>query len=333
FDRGIIITKGTALEKLAAVDRVIFDKTGTLTEGSMRISNCTVFDGTDKQEIVDIASCLELFSDHPVARAFKRETTVVHHQALKVEQTNGAGLKGWIEGKTYYIGSEQYISESLGVVFEVDNLSVTQVYLADDRQVLAVFEIHDDIREGALLTVNWLKTEGKKVSLLSGDKLTPVKWLAKKVGIEELKSDASPSDKLKEIDRFQHAGEQVAMVGDGVNDAPILAKADVSISVSGASQLARASSDVLLMNNDMQSLKHVFQLSKKTNAIIKQNMAWALVYNIGALPLAMGGHVEPWQAALGMSVSSLVVVLNSFRLRFVLPTVNKANQTPRSRFG
>ncbi|MGB1990143.1 MAG: HAD-IC family P-type ATPase, partial [Cycloclasticus pugetii] len=191
----------------------------------------------------------------------------------------------------------------------------------------------DDIRQGASSAVNWLKSDGKKVSLLSGDKLSPVAWLAKKVAIEDFKSDATPSDKLKEIDRMQRGGEQVAMVGDGVNDAPILAKADVSISVSGASQLARASSDILLMNNDMQNLQHVFKLSKKTKAIIKQNMAWALVYNIGALPLAMAGHVEPWQAALGMSISSLVVVLNSFLLRFVLPAASKSKKISRLHVG
>ncbi|AFT66793.1 heavy metal translocating P-type ATPase [Cycloclasticus sp. P1] len=333
FDHGIIITKGTALEKLASINRVVFDKTGTLTEGSMNVSDCTVFDGRDKQSIMDIAISLERFSDHPIARAFKHEKTVNPQPASAIEQTNGAGLKGSIEGKTYYIGSQQYIKQSSGLMFETHNSNVTQVYLADDVQCLAVFEIHDDIRQGASSAVNWLKSDGKKVSLLSGDKLSPVAWLAKKVAIEDFKSDATPSDKLKEIDRMQRGGEQVAMVGDGVNDAPILAKADVSISVSGASQLARASSDILLMNNDMQNLQHVFKLSKKTKAIIKQNMAWALVYNIGALPLAMAGHVEPWQAALGMSISSLVVVLNSFLLRFVLPAASKSKKISRLHVG
>ena len=207
------------------------------------------------------------------------------------------------------------------------------MYLSTDVNLLAVFEIHDDIRVGAAKAISWLKNQGKAVSLLSGDKQIPARWLAKKVGIEDVKSEASPRDKLAEIDRLQLAGEQVVMVGDGMNDAPILAKADVSISVSGASQLARASSDILLLNNDMQALQHVFSLSKKMGIIIKQNMMWALVYNVGALPLAMAGYVEPWQAALGMSVSSLVVVLNSFRLRFVLSKANKAKQQKRVEFG
>ena len=319
FGQGIIITKGTSLETLATVDRVIFDKTGTLTQGAMTVSNVTLFGSQERQNVMDIAISLESFSDHPIARAFKREKAKVNYQAMNVEQASGRGLQGVVEGGVYYLGSEDFINQALAITLDRVDANVTQVYLANEKQVLASFEIHDDIRKGAQLSVAWLKEQGKKVSLLSGDKSVPVKWLAKQVGIEDVTFNATPSDKLNEIDRLQLAGERVVMVGDGVNDAPILAKADVSISVSGASQLARASSDVLLMNNDMQSLRYVFRLSSKVSAIIKQNMGWALVYNIGALPLAMMGYVEPWQAALGMSVSSLVVVLNSFRLRFVTP--------------
>ncbi|MDX2426409.1 MAG: heavy metal translocating P-type ATPase, partial [Cycloclasticus sp.] len=315
FERGIIITKGQALEKLANIKHVIFDKTGTLTQGSMRVFNCHLYSSLDRQSVLDIAICLEGFSDHPIARAFKREKALQHHQANHVEHKSGAGLKGVIEGENYYLGSKNYLLESLGISVNSTDTQATQVYLADNKQLLAVFEIHDDIRKGASSAIAWLKEQGKSVSLVSGDREAPVAWVAKKLAIRQYKFDASPADKLNEIERLQANGEQAAMVGDGVNDAPIMAKADVSISVSGASQLARSSSDILLMGDDMNSLQQVFQFSIKTRAIIKQNMVWALVYNIGALPLAMGGHVEPWQAALGMSVSSLVVVLNSFRLR------------------
>jgi len=190
-----------------------------------------------------------------------------------------------------------------------------------------VFEIKDDIRQGAKATLAWLQGQGKTVSLLSGDRQAPVRWLAKKLGIEQYQFGASASDKLAEIERLQGSGEQTAMVGDGVNDAPVLAKADVSISVSGASQLARSSSDILLLGDDMDSLRQVIKLSQSTRSVIQQNIAWALLYNLGALPLAIGGHVEPWQAALGMSISSLVVVLNSFRLRWTLRATNKMQLT------
>ena len=330
FERGIIITKGQALEKLANIKHVIFDKTGTLTQGSMRVFNSHLYSSLDRQSVLDIAICLEGFSDHPIARAFKREKALQHHQANHVEHKSGAGLKGVIEGENYYLGSKNYLLESLGISVNSTDTQATQVYLADNKQLLAVFEIHDDIRKGASSAIASLKEQVKSVSLVSGDREAPVAWVAKKLAISQYKFDASPADKLSEIERLQANGEQAAMVGDGVNDAPIMAKADVSISVSGASQLARSSSDILLMGDDMNSLQQVFQFSKKTRAIIKQNMVWALVYNIGALPLAMGGHVEPWQAALGMSVSSLVVVLNSFRLRLQSFGAKVSNSTGRS---
>ncbi|ORU94095.1 MAG: ATPase P [Cycloclasticus sp. symbiont of Bathymodiolus heckerae] len=331
FDKGIIITKGTALEKLATIKQVVFDKTGTLTQGTMSIENCEVFKSSfEQQESVDIAIGLEQFSDHPIARAFKQQKPVVVHQVVAVEQKNGAGLSGEIKGIRYYLGSENYVRE-YSTLTAVKQSKGTQVYLANEERVLAVFEIHDDIRHGARNIVQWLKGRGKYVSLLSGDKEMPVTWLAKKVGIDDAMFNITPQGKLDEIDRLQVAGKQVVMVGDGINDAPVLAKADVSVSVSGASQLARSSSDILLMSDDMESLQQVFQLSAKMNGVIKQNMLWALVYNIGALPLAMAGYVEPWQAALGMSVSSLVVVLNSFRLRFTLPVTKVRDVTELSR--
>jgi len=319
FDKGIIITKGTALEKLAGIKRVVFDKTGTLTQGAMSISQTHVLQQQySPQALLDIAISLEQFSDHPIARAFKNESVATKHKPTSVEQQNGGGLSGEIDGVRYYLGSERYIRQH-STLSEHAQTEKTQVYLANKEAVLAIFEIQDDLRDGAESTVRWLKEKGRAVHLLSGDKKTPVVLLAKKLGIEHVNFEVTPEGKLSEIDRLQEHGEQVVMVGDGINDAPVLAKADVSVSVSGASQLARSSSDILLMGDDMQSLKDVFQLSTKMNAIIKQNMLWALVYNIGALPLAMMGYVEPWQAALGMSVSSLIVVLNSFRLRFVLP--------------
>ena len=315
FSKGIIITNGQALEKLASIQHVIFDKTGTLTQGAMRVSTQHVLAQLDEVKCLDLAISLEAFSDHPIARAFKREQQSTVYKPEQVKHSNGKGLTGVVEQQQYYLGSWQYVSEVLDLSAEPVEMSGSLVYLANDKQLLAVFEIEDDIRKGALSTVAWLKQRGKSVHLVSGDRESPVRWLAGKLSIDQVKFNASPADKLIEIERLQQQGEQAVMIGDGVNDAPIMAKADVSISVSGASQLARSSSDILLMSDDMSALRYVFQLSGQTRRVIKQNMLWALVYNIGALPLAVAGQVEPWQAALGMSVSSLIVVLNSFRLR------------------
>ena len=315
FNKGIIITNGQALEKLAGTQHVIFDKTGTLTQGSMRILTQHKLALLDVSQCLDIAIGLEAFSDHPIARAFKREQQGTVNKAQQVKHSNGKGLSGIVDQQQYYLGSWGHVSELLGLSIEPLEMQGSLVYLADDKQLLAVFEIEDDIRKGAKSTVAWLRQRGKSVHLVSGDRESPVNWLAEKLGIDQIKSNASPEGKLAEIERIQQHGGQAVMIGDGVNDAPVMAKADVSISVSGASQLARSSSDILLVGDDMSGLRYVFELSSKTRRVIKQNMLWALVYNIGALPLAVAGQVEPWQAALGMSVSSLIVVLNSFRLR------------------
>ena len=319
FNKGIIITKGQALDKLASIKHVIFDKTGTLTQGVMRITDYQQLAQLEYQECLDIAISLEAFSEHPIARAFMREQQGKVYPPQQVKHVNGAGLMANINQQEYYLGSWGYVAGVLALEEEPVQMSGSLVYLATAEQLLAVFEIEDDIRQGAVSTVTWLQQQGKVLHLVSGDRAMPVDWLAAKLGIERVKSNASPVDKLNEIECLQQRGDPAVMIGDGVNDAPIMAKADVSISVSGASQLARSSSDILLMGDDMSALRDVFALSSQTRRVIKQNMCWALVYNIGALPLAMAGQVEPWQAALGMSVSSLVVVLNSFRLRMLRP--------------
>ncbi len=318
FDLGIIVTKGQALEKLAIIKYFIFDKTGTLTQGNMRITNCYTFTEHNQQQALALAISLEQFSDHPIAQAFKCEKVELTYQADDVKNTNGAGLEGLIQGEQYYLGSKQYIQGCIGFSDRTRQTKNSTVYLANSNEVVAVFNIEDDIRQGAGALVGLLNEQGKTVSLISGDHQAPVSWLARHLSISHYKFDRTPRDKLTEVEALQAEGVQVVMVGDGMNDAPVMAQADVSISVSGASQLARSSSDILLMGDDMKNLENVFNMSIRTRHVIKQNMLWALVYNIGALPLAISGQLEPWQAALGMSLSSLMVVLNSFRLRLTI---------------
>jgi len=317
FSEGIIITNGRALETLGSTDHVVFDKTGTLTEGRMVVKTCRILSSAHNETFVfDIAASLEILSDHPIAQAFRSTEVSTPMKTSDVTHKPGLGICGKVDGVQYYLGSNKLIESILKQPVDDTEVSNTHVYLANENMLIAVFEIDDTIRTGVKSTLSWLKQHGKKVSLLSGDQKTAVDWFAKKVGINDYSAEASPAEKLLFIEQLQHHGNTVAMVGDGINDAPVLAKADVSIAVSTASQLARASSDILLLKHDMSSLKQVFILSKKTKHIILQNMSWALIYNLGALPLALLGHVQPWQAALGMSISSLIVVLNSFRIRF-----------------
>jgi Cu2+-exporting ATPase len=317
FSEGIIVTNGRAMEKLATTDHVVFDKTGTLTEGRMVVKTCRVLSSAhDETFAFEIAASLEILSDHPIAQAFRPTQAHTLMETSNVVHKTGLGICGKVNGVQYYLGSNKLIESVLVQPIDDTGISNTHIYLADENALIAIFEIDDTIRAGVKSTLSWLTKHGKKVSLLSGDQKTAVRWFAKKVGIRDYSAEVSPTEKLLFIEQLQHQCRAVAMVGDGINDAPVLAKADVSIAVSTASQLARASSDILLLRHDMNSLKHVFILSKKTKQIILQNMSWALIYNLGALPLALLGHIQPWQAALGMSISSLIVVLNSFRIRF-----------------
>lgn len=315
FERGVVVTQGNVLETLTTTQQVVFDKTGTLTQGSMRIASCQLLAGMKESGAFKIAASLERFSDHPIAKAFELQAELIPYVVSDVEHQNGAGLSGVINGVTYFLGSNTFIKSSIGVDSDTSKMTGTPVVLASYGQVIAIFEIRDVVRSGVTDMVAWLKHRKKSIALLSGDHLASVAWLAKKVGIDEYASNLSPDEKLTALAEFQTADNKVVMVGDGVNDAPVMAKADVSISVAGASQLARASSDILLLGDDMNNIQRVFLIADKTNSVIRQNMVWALVYNVGALPLAMMSYIEPWQAALGMSISSLVVVLNSFRLR------------------
>jgi len=321
----------TAYTKLASINRVIFDKTGTLTEGSMAISNFVVHTSTSQQSVLDIAASLETHSDHPIAQAFLTNKSDDALKATDITHTNGQGISGNINGNTYYLGSKKFIDKLLGAKIETTPTHNTQVFLANETQLIASFEVGNTIRKGVKPLMHWLKNQGKSVSLLSGDHDKAVSSFAHQIDIDSYTAGVSPAEKLQLIENIQVNNEAVVMVGDGINDAPVLAKADVSISVSSASQLASASSDILLLRNDMSNLKHVFLLSKKTKQVILQNMSWALLYNLGALPLALLGYVEPWQAALGMSVSSLVVVLNSFRIKIQSASYSKPNNPLTSR--
>jgi Cu2+-exporting ATPase len=316
FNQGIIVTNGQAMEKLTATDHVVFDKTGTLTEGKMVVKTCHMQSASHTQQFAfDIAASLEALSDHPIAQAFRSTKTSTKIKVTDVTHKTGLGICGKVNGIQYYLGSIKLVENALERPVTNQNTAGTLIYLATNDELIAIFEINDSVRDGVKDTLSWLAKQGKSVSLLSGDQEASVSWFSKKIGISKYTSSASPAEKLSYIEQLQDHGHGVAMIGDGINDAPVLAKADVSIAVSTASQLARASSDILLLRHDMNSLKQVFILSKMTKQIILQNMSWALIYNLGALPLALLGHVQPWQAALGMSISSLIVVLNSFRIR------------------
>ena len=229
FERGVVVTRGNVLETLTSINNIVFDKTGTLTQGTMTVSSCQLLFNHTEPQAFDIAASLERYSDHPIAKAFKPLDERSVHAVIDVEYQNGGGLSGVIDGERYFLGSSAFIESKTGQTPDVSGMTGTPVILAAINQLIAVFEIRDVVRKGVPEIVAWLKQRGKSVALLSGDHSSSVAWLAKKVGIDNYASNLSPDEKLNELKTFQSESNKVVMVGDGVNDAPVMAKADVSI--------------------------------------------------------------------------------------------------------
>jgi len=311
---GVLTTRGHALETLARASHIILDKTGTLTTGRLRLQQVTLLGDLDEGACLRVAAALEQASEHPVARALSHEVTDAP-LARDVVAIPGQGLEGLVDGVRYRIGQPGYVAELLGQ--SADNLvegSHTEVWLACEQSLLAVFGLSDSLRPGAVEAVADLRRLGLAPLLYSGDSEAAVARVAQQLGIEDFFARMRPGDKLQAMHDLQAKGALVAMVGDGVNDAPILAGAQVSLAMGGGTQLAQASADMVLLSEQLPHLPRAVEMARATLRIIRQNLAWAVLYNLVALPLAAMGYVAPWMAAIGMSASSLIVVLNALRL-------------------
>jgi len=311
---GVLTTRGHALETLAHATHMIFDKTGTLTEGRLRLDSVETFTTLDRNECLRIAAALEQGSEHPIARALIAEAPE-SPRAEAMLASPGQGIEGVVNGDRYRIGVSAYVNELCMDDVSISGDTLSSVVLGNENGALAHFCFADHLRAGAEVTIRQLQQLGLEVELLSGDELNAVQSVASTLGIDRFQARSRPEDKLARIRELQSAGAVVAMIGDGVNDAPVLAGAQVSLAMGGGTQLAHASADMVLLSEQLPHLVDAVRTSRRTLAVIRQNLAWALVYNIVALPLAAVGWVAPWMAAIGMSTSSLVVVLNALRLR------------------
>lgn len=309
---GILLKRADALEQLTEVTDIVFDKTGTLTYGEFSIDKIWSIDELEQDELLSIAVTLEMRSEHPIAKAFKK--LEIDKISLAVDNFNvsmGNGISGLIDGHTYKLGSLSYVkSDPLAINAQL--YKDASVLLSKDNKIVAAFWLVDKIKSDVSDTL--LQLKGYNQSILSGDTEHNVQEVASALGIKNIYAQCSPADKLERINKIQQENKKVLMLGDGINDLPVLAKADVSVAVGNASDLAKNTADIILLNPQLDSLIMVLALAKRTRSKIKQNMAWAIGYNVLVLPLAMAGCLTPWMAALGMSLSSIVVVYNSTRL-------------------
>lgn len=325
--QGFLIRRSNALPTLAATDHVIFDKTGTLTSSAMEIRAVHVRGNSSTAEAFALAAALEANSSHPIARAFRSSSAV--KPAAQVKIVPGCGMEGRIDAAQYRIGTLKFaggLANTSTTGWESENPDIRNIYLGDNHGIVAHFEIVEQIRVGARELVADLQKMQLSTSIASGDQLNVVAALAKRIGIDSWKSGLLPEGKLELVRELQAEGETVTAIGDGINDSPVLAGADVSIAMGSGTSIAQHSADCVWLGSHLHGLDVAFRTARRTMQIVRQNLAWALFYNALAIPLAVTGKLDPWMAALGMSLSSLLVMLNALRLSRPTDSVHAAGR-------
>ena len=312
--RRVLVQELPAVEVLARVDTLCLDKTGTLTSGRLKVSKFTHSDKFDASALFSLVSG----SDHPVSRAVG-EYLRANFKDLKLLELSGfeniaaRGTQAKFDGKKLAGGSEKFMRE-LGL-YNGEAVHGTSYFFAVDGEVLAVFELEESLKEGAKECVDALKNAGIRVAMLTGDNEYAAKRVAEGLGVDETVANALPTDKAAYVERLAQQGRNVLMVGDGINDAAALALSSVAVCMGSGAAVSIEKSDVVLMRDDPASLAAAVALARKTYRIVRQNLAFSLVYNAVTIPLAMAGYVAPAVAALSMSLSSVAVVLNAMRAR------------------
>ena len=316
--RGVLVVKPDAIEALAGATHVVFDKTGTLTNRRLVVERIQVFSGdVTAAGALRLAAALARESRHPASQAIameasnqpggERDVPVVAGQTTAHD---GAGIEGRVGARCMRLGRPDFALRGAPVPPGLE----ASVLLADLDGLIAAFDLTEQLRPGAREAIESLIRQGLAVEILSGDAPQRVADIAGQLGVADWHARLQPADKLQRLSQLRAAGARVVAVGDGVNDAPVLAGADVAVAMSSGADLAQASSDIVLAGESLEALAGASSLVRQTRTILRQNQRWAIAYNVGAVPLAALGFVSPWLAALGMSLSSLLVVLNAMRI-------------------
>ena len=314
--QGVLVVQPHVLETLHRVTHVVFDKTGTLTLGRPALRETTVFGAEDEQWCRRAAAALEQSSAHPLAAALAEAVGQggAMPAAQQIVEHAGCGVEGTIAGRMLRLGSAAFVAGLAGTPAPPSG-AWTSVYLGAAGQWLARFELADPLREDAADVMRHFRARAKDVILLSGDQQAVTERVAAEAGIAVAHGDTLPQQKLEFVQRLQAGGAVVAMIGDGVNDAAVLRAADVSFAMGGGAALAQAHADTVLLSARLGAIVDADTAAAQTMAVVRQNLAWATVYNLTAIPAAALGWLNPWMAGIGMAASSALVVLNALRLR------------------
>ena len=306
---GVVMKNGAFLERAANTTAVVFDKTGTLTLAALSIEAVYPLADLDTDTCLQLAAALECHSEHPIARAFLADTA---YQAEQIQLVTGFGVEGRIDGISYRIGQAQFAAINAPVPPDENGL---WILLATEQQPLAWFRLRDQLREEAPGVIIRLQQRGLRVAIFTGDSSSDGRRLAESLAVDQLQTHMTPEQKVTAVRELASSGYRVMMLGDGINDAGAMAVADTSIAVSPRDIFVQTSADATLLNSSLILVPSVLLFARKCRAIIRQNIAWSVIYNFTVIPFAIMGLVPPWMAALGMSLSSLLVVINAGRLR------------------
>lgn len=336
-EHGVLIKSGEALETTHNLDTIVFDKTGTLTEGKPIVTDILVTPLITKENLLYYAASGETGSEHPLGEAIVQKSKEENMTLAKpdhFEAIPGHGIRVEIEGKDMYIGNRKLMLEQKIDLSSMEKESnrladegKTPMYLSVDGELAGIIAVADTLKENSMKAVKELRRRGVEVIMITGDNKRTANAIAKQVGIDSVLSEVLPEDKAEEVKKLQEAGKKVAMVGDGINDAPALAQADIGIAVGSGTDVAIESADIVLMRNDLTAVLTAIDLSHTTLRNIKQNLFWAFAYNLVGIPVAMGllyifggPLMSPMFAAVAMSFSSVSVLLNALRLRRFKPS-------------
>jgi len=317
--RGVLIVKPDVVQALADATHVVFDKTGTLTDAQLTLRGIETRGAVPAEHALELAAALARESRHPAARAIAAAAGTPHAGeapllAARVETRPGLGVSGVVAGRALRLGRPDFALGAKAAVAGSGIAAEDTVLLADDDGAIAAFTLTERLRADAAAAVAALASQGLVLSIASGDSPAKVRAIAQRLGIADWRARLLPGDKLAWLEALRAAGERVIAVGDGVNDAPVLGGADVAVALAEGAELAQASSDIVLTGGRLCGLAPARRIAQQALHVLRQNQRWAFCYNFAAVPLAALGFVPPWLAALGMSFSSLVVVLNAMRI-------------------
>jgi Cu+-exporting ATPase len=328
---GILVRSADALERAEKIDVLVVDKTGTLTVGHPAVTNIFAAPGSNESEVLRLAASLEQYSTHPLAAAIlarASESGVAILPVTDFASTAGLGVQGRIEGRMLFIGAPRFVADHGAGVDEAAMLRLaaagaTVIALADEQHTLGVIGIADAVRPGSAAAIRELKALDIEVIMLTGDNNATAAAVAATLGIAEFRAEVLPAQKAVEVGRLKQTGRVVAMAGDGINDAPALAIADVSFAIGAGSDIAIEAADVTLMRNDLMGVVDAIRLSRSTLGKIRQNLFFAFIYNVLGIPLAAFGLLNPVIAGAAMALSSVSVVTNSLLLRRWKPVASR----------